>query len=281
MRIANVRDRLCIVTSDGAIDVHTASKGRFPADAAEVYDHWSEFREWAEAGVDAEATAYVPEDVGSPSPQPRQVFGIGANYADHIEEAGIEAPKKPAIFTKFSTCICGPATDIELSTDRADWEVELVVVLGTRAERISADNAWAHVAGITVGQDISERRVQFQKPIMQLDLGKSFPTFGPMGPDLVTIDEVDDPDDLPNTCLLNGEVMQSSRTSNLIFDVPTLISYISHHVTMLPGDVVFTGTPSGVGSTRDPKRYLQPGDEIESHITGVGTMHNRCVARVD
>jgi 2-keto-4-pentenoate hydratase/2-oxohepta-3-ene-1,7-dioic acid hydratase in catechol pathway len=281
MRIANIRERLCIVTPDGAVDVHTASDGRFSVDPAEIYDRWSELREWAGGGVDGPLTSYEPADLGSPSPRPRQVFGIGANYADHIEEAGIEAPKKPAIFTKFPTCICGPATDIELSTDRADWEVELVVVLARRAERIDAETAWAHVAGITVGQDISERRVQFQKPIMQLDLGKSFPTFGPMGPELVTIDEVDDPDDLPISCLLNGEMMQSSRTSKLIFDVPTLISYISRHVTMLPGDVLFTGTPSGVGSTRDPRRYLVPGDEIDSHIAGLGSMHNRCIARPD
>lgn len=281
MRIANVRDRLCIVTPDGAIDVNAASGGRFAADAADVFDRWAELRDWVASGVDGSGTSYEPADLGSPSPRPRQVFGIGANYADHIEEAGIEAPKKPAIFTKFPTCLCGPATDVELSTDRADWEVELVVVLGYRAARVSVEDAWGHVAGLTVGQDISERRVQFQKPIMQLDLAKSFPTFGPMGPDLVTIDEVDDPDDLPISCLVNGELMQSSRTSKLIFDVPTLISYISHHVTMLPGDVLFTGTPSGVGSTRDPKRYLVPGDEIDSHIEGVGTMHNRCIARPD
>jgi 2,4-diketo-3-deoxy-L-fuconate hydrolase len=281
MRIANLRDRLCIVTPDGAIDVNTASGGRFATDAGEIFDRWAELREWVDGGIDGPVTSYEPADLGSPSPRPRQVFGVGANYADHIEEAGIEAPKKPAIFTKFPTCLCGPATSVELSTDRADWEVELVVVLGYRAARVSVEDAWGHVAGITVGQDISERRVQFQKPIMQLDLAKSFPTFGPMGPDLVTIDEVDDPDDLPISCLINGELMQSSRTSKLIFDVPTLISYISHHVTMLPGDVLFTGTPSGVGSTREPKRYLVPGDEIESHIDGVGSMHNRCVSRPD
>lgn len=279
MRIANVRGRLCVVTPDGAVDVHDASGGRFPPDPAAAYDRWDELREWAGAGIEGHVVTFGPADLGSPSPRPRQVFGIGANYADHIAEAGIEAPSKPAVFTKFPTCICGPATDIELPTDRADWEVELVVVIGRRADRVEVDDGWDHVAGLTVGQDISERRVQFQMPIMQLDLGKSFPTFGPMGPELVTIDEIDSPDDLPITCLLNGDEMQSSRTSNLIFDVPTLISYISRHVTMLPGDVLFTGTPAGVGSTRDPRRYLQPGDEIESHIGGIGSMHNRCISR--
>jgi 2-keto-4-pentenoate hydratase/2-oxohepta-3-ene-1,7-dioic acid hydratase in catechol pathway len=283
VRIANVRGRLCVTTPDGAVDVHDASGGQFSPDPAAVYDRWDELRKWAGAGVVGQAVpfAFAPSDLGSPSPRPRQVFGIGANYADHIAEAGIETPKKPAVFTKFPTCICGPATDIQLSTDRADWEVELVVVLGRLADRVAVGDAWDHVAGLTVGQDISERRVQFQKPIMQLDLGKSFPTFGPMGPELVTIDELDTPDDLPITCRLNGEEMQSSRTSNLIFDVPTLISYISHHVVMLPGDVLFTGTPAGVGSTRDPRRYLAPGDEIDSHIGGLGSMRNRCIAHPD
>jgi 2,4-diketo-3-deoxy-L-fuconate hydrolase len=279
MRFVNVRDRLCVVTPEGAVDVETASGGRFPADAAAVYELWAELRDWAASGVTGDIVAYEPADVGSPSPRPRQVFGIGANYADHVAEAGIDAPEKPAVFTKFPTCICGPNADVVLPTDRADWEVELVVVIGMRADGVRAEDGWSHVAGLTVGQDISERRVQFQRPLPQLDLGKSFPTFGPMGPHLVTVDEVEDPDDLPIKCLVNGEVMQSSRTSELIFDVPSLISYISHHVPMLPGDVLFTGTPAGVGSTRDPRRYLTPGDEIESHIEGIGSMRNRCVGR--
>ncbi len=281
MRIANINDRLCVVTAGGAVDVHDASGGRFSPDPAAAFDRWAELTEWVAGGVDAPAVPYDAILVGAPSPRPRQVFGIGANYADHIAEAGIEAPKKPAIFTKFPTCLCGPTTDVVLPSDRADWEVELVAVIGRRAERVAAEDAWSYVAGLTVGQDISERRVQFQKPIMQLDLGKSFPTFGPIGPDLVTIDELDEPNDLPITCHLNGVPMQASRTSNLIFDVPTLVSYISHHVTMLPGDVLFTGTPAGVGSTREPKRFLQPGDVIDSHIEGVGSMRNLCVERKD
>lgn len=281
MRIANVNDRLCLVTADGALDVHAASGGQFSADTADIYERWDEFRSWAESGVDATAGPYEKAAVGSPSPRPRQVFGIATNYQDHSAEAGIEPPKKPAIFTKFPTCITGPTNDIVLPSNRGDWEVELVVVMGRTADHVSLDRAWDHVAGVTVGQDISERRVQFQKPIIQLDLGKSFPSFGPMGPELVTIDEVPDPDDLAISCSVNGEEMQSSRTSQMIFDVPTLVSYISEHVTMLPGDVIFTGTPAGVGSTRDPRRYLAPGDEISSTIDGVGRMHNRCVARPD
>lgn len=278
MRIGNVRDRLSLMVETGAIDVEEASKERFPSDVAAVYDNWTEFRDWVSAGVQGEAKPYDPSDVGPPSPRPRQVFGVGANYADHVAEAGIEAPEKPAIFTKFPTCITGPTNDIELPSNRGDWEVELVVVLGARASHVSSDQAWDLVAGVTIGQDISERRVQFQKPIIQLALGKSFPTFGPIGPTLVTIDELEDPDDLAIACQLNGEEVQASRTSNMLFGVADLIAYLSDHVILLPGDLIFTGTPSGVGSTRNPRRYLCPGDEVVSRIEGLGQMHNRCVA---
>lgn len=278
MRIANVRDRLSLITAEGAVDVETTSNGEFDADIGHVFDRWDEFRDWVDAGVDGAARPYDPTDVRPPSPRPRQAFGVGANYADHIEEAGIEAPPNPAIFSKFPTCITGPTDHIVLPSDRGDWEVELVVVVGRRAEHVDVADALDHVAGYTIGQDISERRVQFQKPIMQLALGKSFPTFGPIGPELVTIDELDDPADLAITCTLNGEQVQSSRTSRLIFDVPTLVSYLSRHLVLLPGDVIFTGTPAGVGSTRSPRRYLQPGDELVSEIESLGRMHHVCVA---
>lgn len=276
MRIANVRDRLSLLTDDGAVDVAEASGGRFVADPAAVYDRWDELVAWAADGVEAPAAPYEPDDVGAPSPRPRQVFAVAANYADHIAEAGIPTPAKPAIFTKFPTCIVGPTDDVLLPSDRADWEVELVVVMGRVTHRIAEADAWDHVAGLTVGQDISERRVQFQKPLPQLALGKSFPTFGPTGPALVTPDELDDPDDLAITCTINGDEVQSSRTSQFVFDVPTLVGYLSQHLTMLPGDLLFTGTPAGVGSTRDPRRYLAPGDEIVSRIEGLGEMRQRC-----
>lgn len=279
MRIANIAGRLHVLTPEGAVDVHHASGGRFAPDVAAAYDRWDELVEWAAGGVDAPPTAYAATEIGPPSPRPRQSFAVAANYADHIAEAGIAAPEKPAIFTKFPTCICGPTDDIILPSDRTDWEVELVVVIGRPAHRITEDRVWAHIAGFTIGQDISERRVQFQKPLPQLALAKSFPTFGPIGPAVVTLDELDDPQDLAITCTINGEQVQSSRTSQFVFDIPTLVAYLSRHVTLLPGDVLFTGTPAGVGSTRDPRRYLAPGDEVISEIEGLGRMQQRCVAQ--
>lgn len=276
MRVASVRGRLSLLTPDGAVDVERASGGRFAADPAAAYDAWDDLRDWAGSADLGDVEHYELGDLGAPSPRPRQAFGIGANYADHIAEAGIPAPAKPTIFAKFPTCIAGPTEDILLPSERVDWEVELVVVIGRRAHQVSEDRALDHVAGFTVGQDISERRVQFQNPIIQLALGKSFPTFGPIGPALVTLDELPHPADLAITCHLNGEQVQASRTSHLIFDVPTLVSYLSRHLVLLPGDLIFTGTPAGVGSTRDPRVWLQPGDELISEIEGIGRMQQRC-----
>ena len=153
-----------------------------------------------------------------------------------------------------------------------DYEIELVAVIGRRAERAEAAAGWDHVAGLMVGQDLSERAVQLRPPVPQFSLGKSFPGFGPTGPWLVTPDEFDDPDDLTLTCRLNTEVVQSSRTSDLIFPVGEIIERVSAITPMLPGDLVFTGTPSGVGMGRTPPRYLLPGDVVESTIEGIGTI---------
>jgi 2-keto-4-pentenoate hydratase/2-oxohepta-3-ene-1,7-dioic acid hydratase in catechol pathway len=157
-----------------------------------------------------------------------------------------------------------------------DWEVELVAVIGVRAHRVAEDAAWPHVAGLTVGQDLSERVVQWGAG-GQFSLGKSFPGFGPMGPWLVTADELADPDDLALECAVNGEVMQKSRTSDMVFGVARLIAELSAILPLLPGDVIFTGTPAGIGATRKPPRFLQPGDVLTSTIEGIGTLRNRCV----
>lgn len=184
----------------------------------------------------------------------------------------------PPVFTKYATSITGPVTEVALPEGgHTDWEVELVVVVGRRAYRVSEADAWSHIAGLTVGQDISERIIQMAGPAPQFSLGKSYPGFAPMGPWLVTPDEFDNPDDLELTCAINGEEVQRGRTRHLIFSVPTLIARLSEVLPLLPGDVIFTGTPAGVGLGRSPQRWLAPGDELVSAIAGIGELRQRFV----
>jgi len=257
--------------------VESASKGRFGADPQTVYDDWAAFREWAH-GVGGEAAAPIAEGtLDAPAPRPKQVFGIGLNYREHAAEANMPLPERPATFTKFPSCITGPYADVTLPPGKVDWEVELVVVIGARAYRVAESAAWNHVAGLAVGQDISERVVQFAAG-GQFSLGKSFPGFGPIGPHLVTPDELANRNDLALRCSVNGTVMQTGRTSDMVFSVPVLIAELSGILPLLPGDVIFTGTPAGVGVGRKPPLFLKPGDVIESTIEGIGTLRNRCVA---
>ena len=180
------------------------------------------------------------------------------------------------VFGKFGSCIADPSAPLRLSGNTVDWEVELVAVIGATARAITEPQAWDHVAGLTIGQDISDRTLQFAGPApQQFGLGKSLPGFGPLGPWLVTPDELSDPGDLEISCVLNGDVVQRSRTKHLIFDVPALVAYLSTRLTLYPGDVVFTGTPAGVGFGRDPQVYLRPGDELVSCIEGLGELTTR------
>jgi 2,4-didehydro-3-deoxy-L-rhamnonate hydrolase len=257
-----------------------ALAGSFSPDIQSIYSRWSEFRS-ACATLDltsmaADGTELTDASLGSPAPFPRQVFAIGLNYRAHAEESGMTLPTMPATFTKFPASLAGPFDDVERMGETVDWEVELVVVIGPEAYRVSQADAWSHVAGLTVGQDISERTVQFAAG-GQFSLGKSYRGYGPMGPWLVTPDEFEDPNDIALRCSINGETVQDSRTSDLIFDVPRLIAELSAIVPLLPGDVIFTGTPAGVGVVRQPPRFLQVGDLLETTIDGIGTIRNRII----
>jgi 2,4-didehydro-3-deoxy-L-rhamnonate hydrolase len=275
MHLGNLDGRAVLVREAGYLDVHAASEGRFGPDPMTVLADWAPFRVWAD---EARGAWHELDEkrLGPPVPAPRQVFAVAVNYRDHAAEANIELPEHPLVFTKFPSCITGPFSPVLLPTDRADWEVELVVVVGRESYGVEAAKAWDVVAGLTVGQDISERRIQFRKPFPHFSVAKSLPTFGPIGPVLVTPDELATRDDLEITCKINGELMQTSRTSNLVFSVPRLIVELSSAVRLFPGDLIFTGTPSGVGSSRDPRRYLRPGDVIESRVEGIGAMRNEC-----
>lgn len=280
MRIISTDGRLGLLTGGGYLDVETASDGTFGADPQAVYDRWDSFRAWARVTVAAsrvkEIRPVIDERLQAPVPRPRQVFAIGVNYRDHAAEAGIDLPAEPMVFTKFPSAITGPYGTIALPRGSVDFEAELVAVIGRPAYRVPESGAWSYVAGLTIGQDLSERETQLRPPApQQYNLGKSYPGFAPLGPCLVTPDEFADPDDLAIGCTLNGEQMQKARTGELVFTICQLISSLSRVLPLFPGDVIFTGTPNGIGWTRNPKRLIGPGDELTTVIEGIGQMRHR------
>ncbi|MCQ4121665.1 fumarylacetoacetate hydrolase family protein [Rhodococcus tibetensis] len=277
MRIANLAGRLVLVTDTGAVDVEEASRGQFGPDPTAIYRRWPDFTAWAASTELPSGRSYDETALGAPVPEPGQVFAIGLNYRAHATESGFDFPVEPPVFTKFRTSITGPYGDLALPGDTVDWEAELVVVIGREARHVAAADAWEHVAGLTVGQDYSERTRQLVAPAPQFSLGKSFPGFAPIGPVVVTLDELPDPADLEIGCSINGEQVQKARTSDLIFSVPVLIERLSAVLPLQPGDLIFTGTPSGVGGGRNPKRFLVPGEEVVTWIEGIGELRQRCV----
>ena len=205
------------------------------------------------------------------------IWAVGINYRDHAAETGRELPVAPTLFAKSPGSVIGPDLPIVIPrhVTQPDYEGELAVVIGTRAKNVPRDNALQYVAGLTIAHDVSARDHQFTTG--QWTWSKSFDTFCPMGPDVVSLDEVDLSAGLPLETKVNGEVMQSSNTSELVFDVPALIAWISQGLTLEPGDVILTGTPSGVGAARTPPRWLRDGDIVEISIGGLGTLRNPVV----
>lgn len=217
--------------------------------------------------------------LAAPIPDPRKVICVGLNYADHARESGVEPPPEPVIFNKFATSICAPGDAIVLPKNSAevDYEAELVVVIGEGGRNITVDNAAYHIAGYCCGHDVSARDWQLHKPGKQWLLGKTFDTFAPFGPWLVTTDEIPDASNLKIELRLNGETMQSSTTAQLIFSIAEVIAYVSSVATLEPGDLIFTGTPPGVGMARKPPVFLKPGDKVEVEIEGLGILRNDVV----
>lgn len=272
MRLGNIDGRAAVLVAGRSHDLERASGGRLPSDPMAAVARWREVRDWlstAEPGDDS----VVSGTLEAPVPAPRQVFGIGVNYADHAAEAGHDAPASPMVFPKFASCITRPEAEVACPSPTMDWEVELVVVVGDACEDVDPADAWDHVAGLMVGQDLSDRDLQFAEPHPpQFGLGKSRPGFGPIGPWVVSPDELEDRDALGIRCRLNGEVVQESNTRHLIHGVAAVVSHLSRHVRLLPGDLVFTGTPSGVGLARTPPRFLGPGDVLVSEVDGIGSI---------
>src|SRR5260370_6382291 len=222
MRIANLSGRLSPVVGGLAVDVAEASGGTFGPDVQAVHQGCAAFRSWAQDATLPPGRPFDPRDLGAPALAPRQLFAIGLNYREHARESGFTPPPSPAVFTKFVSSITGPVTEVELPDGQVDWEVELVVVIGAGGRGIAAENAWSHVAGLTVGQDISERMLQRIGPAPQFSLAKSYPGFTPMGPWLVTPDELPNPDDVELPCAIDADLVHTQRTHELIFPLPHL-----------------------------------------------------------
>ncbi|BBX92101.1 fumarylacetoacetate hydrolase family protein [Mycolicibacterium boenickei] len=287
MKLANLDGRAVIVTDAGLIDIAKASGGSLPGhpdQAVAAIDSISAWLDARQPDPDVHLTAAdLLADLsvlGPPVIAPRQIFAVGLNYAEHGAETGLAVPDEPLIFTKFASSITGPGGLIPLPTATCDWEVELVVVIGRGGRNIGVADALRHVAGYCIGQDISERRSQMAGAPPQFSLAKSHRGFSPIGPWVTTVDELPDVHDLAIATALDDEIVQQAVTSDMIFGVESLISHLSTVCELLPGDLIFTGTPAGVGYSRTPARYLTPGTVVRSTVEGLGELRNPCVVAI-
>jgi len=276
-RLLNVHGRAALQTGNHWHDLAALSGDAMLAHPEAAVARHAELHALQAAAADrtpdgeVELTALLPV-----VPRPGKVFAIGLNYSSHAAESSMALPPAPLTFTKFPSCLVGPAADVVLSGATVDWEVELVVVIGEGGRNITEADAWSHVAGLTLGQDISDRKVQLTGQPPQFSLGKSFDTFGPIGPALVSVDSFPDPDAIELWCDVDGERKQHGTTADLIFSVSYLVSYLSSICTLETGDIIFTGTPDGVGMASGT--FLKEGQTIVSGAAVIGELHNRCVA---
>lgn len=254
---------------------------RLPADLVAFLEMGDEARALAEqalAGASFRETLPLSDvELKAPVPRPGKIMCIGLNYRDHAEESGVEVPEYPTVFAKYPNCIIGGGEPIIIPKDsrQVDYEGELAVVIGKRGRRIPESEAPKYVAGYAPFNDVSAR--DFQHRTSQWTIGKTFDTFGPMGPALVTPDEVLDPHDLNLRVSIGAEILQSSNTRNLVFSVYNLIAYLSAVMTLEPGDIISTGTPGGVGGARKPPRFLKAGEVVRVEIEGLGVLENPVV----
>jgi len=268
------------VRDDWVIDLASASNGRLPSDMLTFLQQGEAAIQLAQEVERSVTTALALSEVTllAPVPNPSKVVAIGLNYMDHCREQGHEPPKAPIIFTKFPSAIVGPGAAIRWDpalTEQVDYEAELAVVMGRTARRVSAAEALDYVAGYTLCNDVSARDLQFGDG--QWVRGKSLDTFCPLGPWLVTRDEIADPHNLAIRCTVNDDVLQDSTTAEMIFRLPQLIEFISRAFSLLPGDVIVTGTPDGVGVFRSPQLFLKDGDVVTVEIEGLGQLTNHCI----
>lgn len=272
--------RVAAVRDDGYVDLHGADH-RIPVSMRALLAEGEPMLKRAQAALaQSEAIPHSSLKLLAPVPDPEKIICIGLNYADHAAESGQEIPKQPVVFSKFVTTVCAPEAPIVLPkvSEKVDYEAELVAVIGRGGKHIPQEKALSHVAGYTCGHDVSARDWQMGAPGGQWLLGKSFDTFAPFGPWIVTADEVGDPGALDIRLRLNGQTMQNSNTRQLIFSIAQLVSHVSKVFTLAPGDVIFTGTPPGVGGARKPPVWLRPGDMVEVEIERIGVLRNPVAA---
>ena len=275
-KLGTVDGKAVLIKDDHYFDVASLSNGAISSDSVEALKFQTELSELYETLSEKTATGNLSEvELGNPVPKSPNCYAVGLNYRKHAEESGMDIPEVPMIFTKHTSCFVGPKANVEMRSDYVDWEVELVAVIGKEGKNISKENALEHVAGLCVGQDISDRPAQFATTPAMFNLGKSFDTYGPMGPALVSLDLLENCESLDIECKLNGETVQKSNTSDLIFNISSIISYLSEIVSLNVGDTIWTGTPSGVGIASG--KFLKDGDILTSSIEGLGSMENKCV----
>ncbi|MCT1389053.1 fumarylacetoacetate hydrolase family protein [Peribacillus frigoritolerans] len=272
-----------LVKDDQIISLTALCPEEFPACIKKFIERGSELRSRAEQiieqRVNDDAIFKLSEvNILPPIAKPDKIICVGLNYFDHCKESGMEPPESPVIFSKYANAIAGhnDAIEIPINSTAVDFEAELAFVIGREAKRVSEEEADDYVFGYTIMNDISARDLQFQDG--QWSRGKTADTFAPFGPVIVTKDEVGDPHNLEISLELNGEIMQDSNTSNLIFTVPKIISFLSQSMTLMPGDLIATGTPPGVGMGRNPKIWLKNGDRMNVSIEKIGTLSNHVIA---
>tara|TARA_B100000989_G_scaffold4137_1_gene2906 strand:+ start:751 stop:1650 length:900 start_codon:yes stop_codon:yes gene_type:complete len=275
-KLGTVSGKAVLIKDDHYYDVASLSEGAISSDSVEALKFQTELSDLYETLSEENASGNLSEvELGNPVPKSPNCYAVGLNYRKHAEESGMDIPEVPMIFTKHTSCFVGPKANVEMRSDYVDWEVELVAVIGKEGKNISKENALDHVAGLCVGQDISDRPAQFATTPAMFNLGKSFDTYGPMGPALVSLDLLENCESLDIECKLNGETVQKSNTSDLIFNISSIISYLSEIVSLNVGDTIWTGTPSGVGIASG--KFLKDGDVLTSSIEGLGSMENKCV----
>ncbi|MBH0024326.1 fumarylacetoacetate hydrolase family protein [Salinibacterium sp. SWN248] len=280
MRLAVIDGRASLLVDGTVVDIERASAGRFSATVDELYRDWAPFQAWEADAVasDRSESELEPAQWGALAHAPQQIFAVGLNYVDHAAESGFNVPEHPMVFTKFASSISGPFEPLVLPTDSVDWEVELVAVVGSGGRNIAEADGLAAIAGFCIGQDYSARDVQMRGVPPQFSLGKSFAGFAPLGPVFVDTESFLEQSEITLECWIDDALVQSAPMNDMVFSVPRLVSELSSIVELRPGDVIFTGTPPGVGFGQNPPRYLRAGEVVRSAITGLGTMSQECVA---